>query len=132
MESLLIGEINRARVLSQTGARQDSLKNAGGLLAEMIFLKGAGEDGVEAIDQRSVEATCGRAHQTAGACARPARPQGGASGAGPDLGSDAAYTAAWSILHNAERHAEDLSTRPGTQQVGVSNVEVVARDCDIQ
>ena len=104
MESLLVGEINRARVLSQTGAREHALKNAGGLLAEMIFLKSAGEDGVEAVNQRPVETSCGRAHQTTCACA----------------------------LHNAEWHAEDLSARPGTQHVGVSNVEVVARDCDIQ
>ena len=62
MEGLLIGEINRAGVLSQAGARQHALENAGGLLAEMILLQSAGEDRVEAIDYRPVEAACGRTH----------------------------------------------------------------------
>ena len=79
MESLLVREIYRARVLSQAGTRQHALENAGGLLTEMILLESARENRVEAIDHRPVEAACRRAHQTTGARTRTARAEGSAS-----------------------------------------------------
>src|SRR5580692_9118236 len=53
MKSLIVGKVYRARVLRQAGPGLHSLKNAGGLLAEMIFLERPGDDRIEAVDHRA-------------------------------------------------------------------------------
>src|SRR5579863_2728794 len=53
LKCLLIGKVHCARVLRQTGTRQHALENAGSLLTEVVLLKSAGEDRVEAIQDRA-------------------------------------------------------------------------------
>ena len=96
----------------------------------MILLQRAGENRIEAGDVRS-EAERG-ADQTARACARAARAEGGATGAGADLAAEAADATAGSVLHDTGIYAEGRGPGFGAQHVGVGDVQVVARDGDVE
>ncbi len=61
---------------------------------------------------------------------RPLR--GGAAGAGADLSAEPADATAGSVLHHAGVHAESRCARFGAQDVGISDIQVIARDGDVE
>src|SRR5271165_6802678 len=95
-----------------------------------VTLQRACDHWVEAGDERSnSERRTGQASR-AGAGAR--RTNRGSARARANLRPKNSYAAAGSVLHHAEGHAQDRSSRLGTQHVGVGNVQVVARDGDVE
>src|ERR1700733_13153484 len=126
LKRLVVGKVNRSRVLNQAAARKHALKNAACLLAEVIFLQGSGDDGVKARDRRP-EAE-GGTDQAVGTGADAANSQAGAAGGSPSACPDPAHAAAGSVLHDASVDAEDAGAGFRAQHVGIGNVQVVAGD----
>ena len=95
-----------------------------------IFLQRAGENRIEAGDERSQSER--GTHQAPRACACAARTESRATGAGADLAAESADAASGSVLHDAGIHAEGLGAGLGAQDIGVGDVQVVARDGDVK
>ena len=126
LETLGVGEIGGGCSLQRSG------KRTSGNEIGVIALERAGEYRVKAGNERAEKAPGGRAYQTASPGARAARAESGSPRAGSDLGADSTYAAPGRILHNAEWHTQDGSARLGTQYIGVSNVQVIASDGDVE
>ncbi len=106
------------------------MENAGGWLAEMIFLQRSGDDRIKAVDDRS-EAKSGT-DQTIGAGADAACSQAGAAGGGTGSCADSADAAAGRVLHHSGIDAEDAGSSFCAQHVGIGDIQVVARDGDVE
>src|SRR5579872_5262429 len=129
MEALLVCKVHGACVLRHD---RDPAEQVHGLSVAVIFLQCSSQDGVEAGDKRTEKTTCGRAYQATGARARTSRAESGSASSGTDLPTDSADATAGRVLHDADRYTEDLSASLGPQHVRVGDVQVVARDCDIE
>ncbi len=97
---------------------------------EAIVLQCPRENRIEAGDERSEPES--RTDQAPRARARAARTESGASRTGADLAAESADAAAGSVLHHAGINAESRGAGFRAQDIGVSDVQVVARDGDIQ
>src|SRR5579862_6793218 len=96
----------------------------------MIILERARENRIEAGDERTEEAACRRTDQAASAGA--ACSKGSSSSARTHLRPDATHAAPWGVLYHTEVCTKDLSASFRTQNVGVGNVQVIARDGDVE
>src|SRR5580700_4246812 len=99
---------------------------------EVVTLKRSGQNWVKACDERPVKAARGRADNSPRTGSYAASTQSRTAGAGTYLCSDSPHAAARSVLHDAERHTQNLGARLGTQHVSVGDVQVIARDGDIE
>src|SRR6202451_4199442 len=124
-ESLCVSKVAGGGVLrgqwSECAGRQD---------VEVIFLQVSSYHGIEAGDDRS-EAQ-GRTDQAVGAAARAARAQTGAAGGCAGVRPNATHAAARSIEYDSGVNAENAGASPGPQHVGVGNVQVIARNGDVE
>ena len=126
LESLVVSEINRAGILYQQRHREGTTC----LLTEVVFLKRAGENRIEAANRRP-EAKC-RTDQSIGAGAKTSRSQAGAACGRARLRSDAPHATARCVEHQTHGRAEDSGSRPGAQDVGVGNIHRVAGNGNVE
>jgi hypothetical protein len=96
----------------------------------VVILECPRQHRIEALDQRS-QPQC-RAGQAADASTRAGCTDRRATGTRADLRAESAHASAGRVLHNAERHAQNGRTRLGPQHVGVGDVQVIARDGDVE
>jgi hypothetical protein len=96
----------------------------------VILLHGPSDDGIEAGDRGTIAKR--RTNQTAQPGARAARSRAGAPSTRTHLGTNGALRAAGSIDHGIDIDAQGRTTGFGPQDVRVGDVEVVARNTDIQ
>ena len=126
MEALLVGEIPRKRVL------KISAEHTGTLEPLVIALQCACDDRVEAGNWGAEESARSGFHDAARSGACSTRSQSSAAGTGTDLCTDAAHAAARSILHYSEIDTKNLGTGFSPQHVGISDIEVVSRNGDVE
>src|SRR5580700_1965479 len=127
LEALRVGEIISLSVLRQ---HWNTNEHAAGQLIEVVPLHRATEDGIETRDLRTE--TQRRSDQPAKSSARAARACSGAAGTGSGLPAESANTTARRILHYARKHAQNGCARLGPQDIGIGDVQVVARNPDVQ
>ncbi len=101
-----------------------------GLGIVFIQLEISGEHGIEAGDRRPDAES--RTHQAIGSGANSRGRYCRAAGTGANRSSEAANAASGRVLHDSGVHTQDAGARLGAQVVSVCDVEVVARDFDIE
>ena len=92
----------------------------------------SGDDRVEAGDERAEESASGGTNDATSTGARSACTESGPAGTGTHLRADSADAASGRVLHDADIDAENLSTSLGAQHIGIGNIQVVARDGDVE
>jgi hypothetical protein len=97
----------------------------------MLDLQRPGDIRIEGFDGRT--RSDGGLHDAAGARTCTTRATGRAASASAGrTASEAAYTAAGSALHQTAGNAAGRSSGLGAQDIGVSDLQVVAGDCEIE
>src|SRR6266496_376822 len=123
-ESLLVGKVAGGCVL------EVAAENTCTLEVGMIALQHPCNNRIEARDERSKSES--RADQSARAGASTACTECGSTGARADLPAESADASARSVLNHTGIYTECGSSRLGTQDIGIGNIQVVTRDSNIK
>ena len=127
LESLNIAEIRAVGVLRH---QRHGAEWAGGLGLVLVELKSSRKLRVEACNRRPHSER--GADQTVRTGPDAARGDGRAAGSRANGAAESAYAAAGSVLHHPGVYAENVRPRLGTQQVSFGDVQVVAREFEIE
>src|SRR5208283_1729605 len=127
LKSLRVAEISRVCVLRKN---RDRAERAGGFRVVLVELQRARHLRIEAGNGRANAQS--RTDQSVGARAGAAGRDGGAARAGADGAAQSPDSAARRILHDPGVDAENGCAGLGPQQVGLGDVQVIARDVNIE